>query len=77
MTIKVIAFGQIAEIAGKTNWELKEIKNTEQLAGILVKEFPVLKNLPFRFAVNLKLVHVSTEFQEDDVVALLPPFSGG
>lgn len=77
MKIKVIAFGQIAEIAGKTTWELEEIKNTDQLSGLMVKEFPILKNLPYKFAVNQQLVHMQTELHDNDIVALLPPFSGG
>ncbi len=77
MIIRVIAFGQIAEIAGRTNWELEGINNTSQLAGILTDEFPLLKNLPYRFAVNQQLVNLPTELHDNDIVALLPPFSGG
>ena len=77
MKIKVIAFGQIAEISGKTNWEFEEVKNTKQLAEILSKEFPILKNLQYKFAINQQLIHEHTEFQDNDIVALLPPFSGG
>lgn len=77
MIIRVIAFGQIAEIAGKKNWELEGINNTGQLAGILTDEFPLLKKFPYRFAVNQQLVNLPTELHDNDIVALLPPFSGG
>ncbi len=77
MNIKIIAFGQIIEITGQSTWETNDIKSTGELIQKLSKEYPALQTLSYSVAVNQKIVHADTELVEYDIVALLPPFSGG
>ena len=77
MEIKILAFGQISEIFGKSELVTSGQKNTEELIYELIKKFPELKNTKFSIALNNKIVNEKTNLKENDVVALLPPFSGG
>ncbi len=75
MAVHIIAFGQIAEITGKT---LKaEAADTDSLNAWLIQNFPALENRKFAVAVNKKVVSGTVSFREDDEVALMPPYSGG
>lgn len=75
MEIKIIAFGQISEITGK---ELTFVSSDLfSLRAGLLEKFPELAERKFIFAVNKKLVHGNITLQQDDVVALMPPYSGG
>ncbi len=75
MEIKLIAFGKISEITGK---ELQfESADLFSLRLGLIEKFPELAELKFVFAVNTKLIQGNTTLQQNDVVALMPPYSGG
>lgn len=75
MIIKVIAFGQIAEIAGKEF--AVDVKDLNALKTNLIDQFPILAERKFAIAVNQKLVNENCIFTENDTVALMPPYSGG
>lgn len=77
MEINVLAFGQVADITRETSFKMPYVKNTDELDGLLVKNYPGLKSIKYSIAVNKKAIHENTELQDDDTVALLPPFSGG
>ncbi len=77
MEIQLLAFGQIIDITGKSVWKMSGIKNTEDLIKNLEQEFPVLSNTRYAIAVNKKIVQENTRINENDTIALLPPFSGG
>lgn len=75
MAIKIIAFGQIAEITGK---ELViEANDITVLKAALQIEFPALAQKKYAIAVNKKLVTENITLTENDTVALMPPYSGG
>ncbi len=75
--MKILAFGKIAELLGKTELELDNMPNTDILLGFLQQQYPELKNMKFSLAVNKKQVTGNTEIPQGAEVALLPPFSGG
>lgn len=77
MEINLLSFGQVADITGKDTLEVDGIKNTNELNGFLVKEWPALQALHYSIAVNKKIIGENTELNHGDTVALLPPFSGG
>lgn len=77
MEIEILAFGQIADITGKSSIKLSGVNNTGDLTIRLVEMYPALSALKYSIAVNKKLVQVNTILTNADVVALLPPFSGG
>lgn len=75
MNIKIIAFGQIAEITGKEL--MLKAEDLDFLKRNLMEKFPELSDKKLAFAVNKKLVQNNVTFNENDVVALMPPYSGG
>mgnify|MGYP001182319601 CR=1 FL=1 len=77
MKINILAFGQIAEIAGSTEWESQDIENADNLRIYLEGNYPQLKSVKYSIAVNRRLIHGNEKFNDNDTVALLPPFSGG
>jgi molybdopterin synthase sulfur carrier subunit len=77
MAIKVLVFGQISEIISQTELEFASLKNTEELSVELSKRYPMLTQVKYAIAVNKKIVVQNTALSDNDIVALLPPFSGG
>jgi len=75
MIIKIIAFGQIAEVTGK-EFTL-DVRDTDSLQITLTEKFPALANKKYALAVNKKLITVNIALSENDTVALMPPYSGG
>ena len=77
MEINLLAFGQIAEITGKSTWKMTGIKDTNILIKNLEEQFPALVKMKYSIAVNKKVIQENTTINENDTIALLPPFSGG
>lgn len=77
MEIKIIFFGQLAEVTGKSNIILTGISDTDGLKKSLQQQYPALKELTFSIAINKKIIQEKTNLKSEDEVALLPPFSGG
>ena len=77
MEINILAFGQVADIIGKTEWKISGIKNTDELNQQLAEQFPSLLSIKYSMAVNKKIIQENTELKNEDTVAILPPFSGG
>ncbi len=74
-TVKIISFGRLKEILGP-DFEA-EAENTDDLINQLTEKFPQLKDLKLRIAVNQKIISANTELHNNDVAALMPPYSGG
>lgn len=77
MELEILTFGQISDIIGKSTIKLSHINNTDELINNLSQQFPELKNTRYIVAVNKHIVHQNIQLNPGDVVALLPPFSGG
>ncbi|HEX2535469.1 MAG TPA: MoaD/ThiS family protein [Chitinophagaceae bacterium] len=76
MTIQLMFFGQLAEITGTGTLEL-EAADTAALQQELHARFPRLATTPYRIAVDKKMITEPVSLHPKNVVALLPPFSGG
>jgi molybdopterin synthase sulfur carrier subunit len=74
LTIKV--FGNLTEITGTAELELEAI-DSASLHSALFQRFPQLRERKFAIAVNKQLITENTDLKAHDIVALLPPFSGG
>lgn len=75
--MKLLFFGPLADIAGKSTFDPGQIENTDQLKEQLFRLYPELARHSFLIAVNKKVQKGNIVLKADDVVALLPPFSGG
>lgn len=73
--IKIISFGRLKEILG-SDFEF-EAENSDELLTQLNEKFPQLEDLKLRIAVNQTIISENTELKNNDVVALMPPYSGG
>jgi molybdopterin synthase sulfur carrier subunit len=76
MKLTIKTFGQLTEITGAAELEM-QAEDLASLKEALINKFPALKERKFAVAVNKQLITENKTFKENDVVALLPPFSGG
>jgi molybdopterin converting factor small subunit len=77
--MQLLFFGQIQE-----SLQMAEMKvsinpgHLGELKAYLEKEYSLLQNQPYTFAVNEVLVRdMQHKIGPEDIIALLPPFSGG
>ncbi len=77
MRVNIIIFGQLADITGTDNLSLENVKDTAGLIDRLQTDFPALGASKFAIAVDKKIVKENTALDNNNTVALLPPFSGG
>jgi molybdopterin converting factor small subunit len=76
-TIEILAFGQLTDITGQDAWQMEDIMDTDQLNVMLAEKYPGLKQSKYLIAVNMEIIRGNVKLIPGDVVALLPPFSGG
>jgi molybdopterin synthase sulfur carrier subunit len=77
MKVELTLFGQLADIAGRTKFQVQDIPDTDTLQKKIHEMYPAIANLSYSIAVNKKTIHQNTRLDEDVNVAFLPPFSGG
>ena len=75
--ITLLTFGQLTDITGQNTWQMEDITDTDQLKKILIEKHPALANSKYLLAVNMEIIRGNVKLNQGDVVALLPPFSGG
>ena len=75
--LTLLAFGQLTDITGQSTWQMESVTDTDQLKTILVEKYPALAQSKYLVAINMEVVRGNVELKSGDVVALLPPFSGG
>jgi len=80
MKIKILFFGITADIAGSNTDTITFKKNisVKDLKSALISRYPNLKNIDdFAIAVNEEYAEDKIILQLNDVVAIIPPVSGG
>ena len=76
MSVKIILFGKLAEIAG-SSVSIDNVTDTDSLINVLHKNYPALSNIKYVIAVDKQVIKENTALGRKSTVALLPPFSGG
>jgi len=76
MSLKVIMFGRLADIAGNSV-SVSDVNDTDSLINVLQKKYPALNETKYVVAVNKQVIKGNTSLDKNSEVALLPPFSGG
>ena len=76
-SVRILAFGRMAEIMQRSQWETEGVEDLHQLEAMLYATFPALKGQRFIFSVDRKIVSGNVRLTTGSEVALLPPFSGG
>ena len=75
MKVKILTFGSLTEILKKEFYA--EVPDTDGLVALLTAKHAALAGRKFLVAVNDTIVKENTMFNATDVVALMPPYSGG
>jgi molybdopterin synthase sulfur carrier subunit len=76
MSVKIILFGKLAEIAGGSV-SVDNVADTDSLIKALHKDYPELTKTKYVIAVDKQVIKENTGLNKKSTVALLPPFSGG
>ena len=78
MILKLKYFGMIAEAVGKESEIIDfSLKTVEELDHFIKNEYSKLLSMNYKIAVNQSFVESNTLLNENDEIALLPPFAGG
>lgn len=77
MQVKILLFGHLAELTGENSIVVDNINDTDQLVQWVQKRYPQLAGVPFAVAVEMNFITENTELQDNNTIALLPPYSGG
>ncbi len=77
MKIELIIFGKIAEFINNQNIEVDGIADTDAFKQYLENQFPALKNMKYKLALNKNIIQENTEITNNATIAIMPPFSGG
>lgn len=77
MKIQLLLFGQLIDVAGISVLEISDVRNTDELTLKLGERFLKMSEVKYAIAVNKVVIQENTPLNDKDVVALLPPFSGG
>jgi molybdopterin synthase sulfur carrier subunit len=76
MSVKIILFGKLAEIAGGSV-SVDNVPDTDSLINALHKDYPEFVKTRYVIAVDKQVIKENTVLNKKSTVALLPPFSGG
>ena len=76
MSIHIILFGRLADIAG-SSVSLDNVADTDGLVRALHSTYHAVAESKYVIAVNKQVITSNTSLNENSVVALLPPYSGG
>jgi len=75
--MQIKTFGKLTDIVTEP-LEPEFPFSVKELRELLVLNYPVLNELDFKIAVNHQIVDEDTWIiNKEDLIALLPPFSGG
>lgn len=79
MKVIVRFFGRYREIVGERRKELEVGENAEvkDILDPLMREYPNLNEEKLIVALNHKRADQNVKLKENDIVAILPPVSGG
>jgi molybdopterin synthase sulfur carrier subunit len=75
--MKVQVYGRLTDIMGNKKFDPEGVENTDQLKKKLLYLYPELSGIDYAVAVNNQIVRGTYPLKKEDVVSLLPPFSGG
>jgi len=77
MKVKILIFGQLADIVNDHELTLIDMPDTNNVINELNKRYPALAQARYVMAVDKQSITTNTNLKDGSTVALLPPFSGG
>jgi sulfur-carrier protein len=76
MKIKILPFGQIAEIVAVGELDVSAV-DVKGIRKELIEKYPALSERPFLISLNQEISNGNPAVNEGDEIALLPPYAGG
>ena len=80
MKITVLLFGIATELVGNSSLTVELLVNTKiaSFKNLLIEQHPTLKQMSsYAIAINESYASDETIIKENDVIAIIPPVSGG
>ena len=77
MQVNILIFGQLTDITNSKKLIVKEVESTDKLVQHLNTVYPDLVNKKYLIAVEKEIISSDTALNNNDTVALLPPYAGG
>ncbi|MDX9902657.1 MAG: MoaD/ThiS family protein [Bacteroidales bacterium] len=74
--VKVLYFGDAQQVAGKASEDFTAA-DTASLRMQILERYPAMSRVTFRLAINKNLLKEESLLEENDIIAILPPFEGG
>jgi len=74
--VTVLYFGAAEEVAGTTS-ETLSADDTATLCSQILEKYPSMRSISFRLALNSFMLTEETALNDNDIIAILPPFKGG
>jgi molybdopterin converting factor small subunit len=75
--MEIEVYGRLTDIMGNQLLNTDGIENTDQLKNKLLSLYPGLSRIDYAIAVNNQIIKGNQSLLKEDIVSLLPPFSGG
>jgi len=70
-------FGAVADITQKKEEQFSVVASLYELRSKIELQYPEIKAIPYSLALNQSIVKEDIALNENDEIALLPPFAGG
>lgn len=77
MTVTVLFFGVLTEVAGTGTKFYDNVKSIEHLKMRISDDYPEMIHYTYRISVNNELTSEDLTLSDGDEIAFLPPFAGG
>ena len=77
MKVEVLIFGQLTDITGVSKIVIEDVRDTHQFKERMHKLYPALIDATYIIAVNKNIISENTFLENNSIIAMLPPFSGG
>lgn len=75
--MKILFFGQLVEVVGAKELIIEGATDIHALTSALHQQFPLLAQSKYVIAVDQELVSDNKNLQAHNIIAFMPPFSGG
>lgn len=77
MQIELLFFGSLTDVTTVSRLIVENMADTEQVKAYLEERYPALRAAKYFMAVNQQMIQQVHTLQPGDIVAFMPPFSGG
>jgi sulfur-carrier protein len=77
MQVKVLFFGVLSEVAGTDLRHFSDVKSVGDLKLRILDEFPEIEHYNYRISLNNEIISADQVLNDNDEIALMPPFAGG